>query len=240
MPPAVSGHSRSQTRSAQVLQAIETYLRRHDRSPTVRDLCHATGIPSTSYMFFLLAKLELDGYITREPGVSRSIRLTRPRGVPIVGAIAASCEPLDLFDLADVETLDITVHARGGRGGTADDVYAFRVKGDSMIKDGIFEGDYVLVRPGPDAPEGAIVVAVHLVQQASGRGAATIKRLRFDRKRHYVLLCPENDTMEPIEIPMKVWKREWAIHGTVTGVYRPCSPSGQPRPRPHRPRLRAS
>src|SRR5215472_5952158 len=75
-------------RAAHVLRAIEAYLRRYNRPPTVHDLCRETGISSTSYVFYLLAGLELDGYLTRAPGVSRSIRLTRrPGGVPIVGTI---------------------------------------------------------------------------------------------------------------------------------------------------------
>ena len=91
MPPtgAGTGHSLPHRRLAQVLHAIEEYLRRYDRPPTVRDLCRGTGILSTSYVFYLLAVLELDGYLTRVPGMSRSIRLTRPRGVPILGTITA-------------------------------------------------------------------------------------------------------------------------------------------------------
>jgi repressor LexA len=71
----------------QVLRAIEAYLRRHDQPPTVRDLCRATGIASTSYVFYVLAGLELDGYITRDPGVNRSIRLNQASGVPLLGTI---------------------------------------------------------------------------------------------------------------------------------------------------------
>jgi SOS-response transcriptional repressor LexA len=94
MPPTAVGAGQPQPlplrRAAQVLRAIEAYLRRYDRPPTVRDLCRETGILSTSYVFYLLAVLELDGYLTRVPGVSRSICLTRrPRGVPILGTITA-------------------------------------------------------------------------------------------------------------------------------------------------------
>jgi len=68
-----------------VLYAIEAYLWRHERPPTVRDLCHATGIHSVSYVYYLLAELELAGYITRPPGMNGGIRLTRFVGVPSVG-----------------------------------------------------------------------------------------------------------------------------------------------------------
>lgn len=93
-------------RPAQVLLAIEAYLRRYNQPPTVRDLCRATGIASISYVFYLLADLELDGYITREPGVSQSIRLTRPRGMPSVESIAAGMSQ-NRCDTPALETLDV-------------------------------------------------------------------------------------------------------------------------------------
>ena len=105
MPPTVTEGGQLLRRPAQVLLAIEAYLKRYDRPPTVRDLCRATGIASTSYVFYLLAELELDGYITRQPSVSRSIRMTPPAGVPIVDAIAAGM-PQDRVDARAPETLD--------------------------------------------------------------------------------------------------------------------------------------
>jgi repressor LexA len=235
MPPTIEGNGQPLKRPAQVLRAIEAYLRRYDRSPTVRDLCRETGILSTGYVFYLLARLELDGYITREAGVSRSIRLTRPAGVPIVGTIAAGL-PLDLFDAGEPETLDLAAHARAGDGAGAE--YALRVRGDSMIEDGIFDGDYVLVRPARTAPEGAIVVAVHLASEGGEHGAATLKRLQLDRRHKCVLLCPANAALRAIEIPMKVWRREWAVQGTVMAIYRPYSQFGQSSPRPNSSRPR--
>jgi repressor LexA len=205
-----------------VLRAIERYFRRHDRAPTVRDICHETGITSTSYVYYLLAGLELAGYITRDSGVSRGIRLTRPRGVPIKGSIAAG-QPLDLFEEVEFALLDLAAHTRHegeGEGEDADCEFAFRVRGDSMVEDGIFDGDYVFVRPGHEAPPGATVVAVHLVHEASELGAATLKRFQPEPRRNRVVLCPANAAMPPIVVPMQVWKREWAIQGTVTAIYR--------------------
>jgi repressor LexA len=214
-----------------VLHAIKTYLRLNDRPPTVRDLCQQTGITSTSYVYLLLAGLELDGYITREPGVSRSIRLNRSRGIPIVGRIAAG-EPLDHFDTGTPEILDLAAHTYGSDGGLDGDSesagagvmknaeYVLRVYGESMIEDGIFDGDYVLVRPGHTAPQGAVVVAEHLDSDSGEHGAATLKRLHIDRKHKRVLLCPANAALQPRTIPMAVWDREWVIQGTVTAIYR--------------------
>jgi repressor LexA len=150
--------------------------------------------------------------------------LIRPSGVRILGTIAAG-SPLDLFeDAGPPETLDLGAHAQTGDS-AQDSQFALRVRGDSMIEDGILDGDYVLVQPGETAPEGAIVVAVHLVGGGSERGAATLKRIRMDRRRGRVLrvlLCPANAALQPIEVPVDEWRREWVVQGTVTAMYRPC------------------
>jgi repressor LexA len=101
--------------------------------------------------------------------------------------------------------------------------YALQVRGDSMIEEGILDGDYVLVRRGETALDGAIVVAVHVLADGGGEhGAATLKRLRMDRPRGRVLLCPANARLQPIEVPEAEWEREWQVQGTVTAIYRPC------------------
>jgi repressor LexA len=215
---------------AAVLRAIEAYIQRHDRPPTLREIAQDADITSLAHVVFLLNTLEQGGYITREPGVSRGIHLThlahrtgirRPSGVPILGTIAAGA-PLDLYDPAEVETLDVGAHART----VAAAEFALRVRGDSMIEEGILDGDYVLVRPGHTAHEGALVVAVHLLAEGgSERGAATLKRLQFQADRRdgqvrRVLLCPANAALRPLAIPMAEWEREWQVQGTVTAVYR--------------------
>jgi repressor LexA len=208
----------------QVLEAIEDYVREHDRPPTVRELCHVTGIRSTSHMAYVLDALEEHGYIICEHGMARGIHLTRAPGVPIQGTLAAG-EPLDLFDAGPPDMLDLAAHVRRGdnMGRASDAEYALRVRGNSMIEDGILNGDYVIVRRGDTAPEGAIVVATHLAADTSERGAATLKRLRFDRRRKLVLLCPANATLQPRAIPFEEWERDWKVQGTVTAIYRPCA-----------------
>jgi repressor LexA len=227
-----------------VLRAIEDYFESHDRPPTLRDIAHDAELKSLGHVVTLLKALEQRGYLTREPKMSRAIHLTpktqrlgpslvrdpgrhessggprRGAGVPILGTIAAGA-PLDLFDADEVETLDISRHERPGDAAE----YALRVRGDSMIEDGILDGDFVLVRPGPMAPAGARVVAVHLLAGGGGeRGAATLKRLRFqvDRSGRVVgvLLCPANASLRPIAIPAEEWEREWQVQGTVTAVHR--------------------
>ncbi|HET8905590.1 MAG TPA: transcriptional repressor LexA [Ktedonobacterales bacterium] len=209
-------------RQLDVLRAIEEYVQRHDRPPTVREIASDANIASLAHVANLLAALERRGHITIERGVSRGIHLTRPSGVRILGTIAAG-SPLDLFDnVEQPETLDLGAHAHIG-GSAQDSQFALRVRGDSMIEDGILDGDYVLVQPGKTAPEGAIVVAVHL-DGGGERGAATLKRIRLERSRGRVLrvlLCPANAALLPIEVPVDEWRREWAVQGTVTAIYRP-------------------
>jgi repressor LexA len=214
-------------RQAEVLGAIEAYVRRHDRPPTVREIGHDAGIASTGHVAHVLAALERRGYLTCERGVARGIHLTRAPGVPVLGTIAAGV-PLDLFDAGPPELLDLAAHVRGGAasapagaGDAAGSEFALLVRGDSMIEDGILDGDYVLVRRAATAPEGAIVVAVHLASAGGEQGAATLKRLFLDRRRARVLLCPANAALQPLEIAAAEWAREWQVQGIVTALYRP-------------------
>jgi repressor LexA len=222
-------------RQAEVLDAIEAYVRRHDRPPTVREIDHDAGIASTGHVAHVLAALERRGYLTCERGVARGIHLMRAPGVPVLGTIAAGV-PLDLFDAGPPELLDVAAHVRGGAasapaGDAADSAFALLVRGDSMIEDGILDGDYVLVRRAAAAPEGALVVAVHLASAGGEQGAATLKRLSLDRRRARVLLCPANAALQPIEISAAEWAREWQVQGIVTAIYRPygIAPATAPR-----------
>ena len=223
-------------RQADVLNAIETYIQHYDRPPTLRELAHDAHLKSLGHLSYVLDALERGGHITWERGVSRGVHPTRRRAsalsVPILGAIAAGW-PLDLFEPAGPpETLDLEANAGGEAA-----VFALLVRGDSMVEEGILDGDYVLVRPGKAALDGAIVVAVHLLADGGGeRGAATLKRLQVDRRRGYVRLCPANAALQPIEIPAAEWKREWQVQGTVTAIYRPCSHAHAQAPQ----RVRAS
>jgi repressor LexA len=202
-------------READVLKAIVTALRREGRAPTIREIGVAADIKSLSHVEYLLRRLEEMGQIERIPG-SRGIKLPEVPGVPIHGRIAAG-EPLDLYD-GGYEHLDLGAHVRAV---DTDDEYALRVRGDSMIEDHIFDGDYVLVRPARTAPDGAIVVALHK-DAPTDAGAATVKRFYREPTRRRVRLQPANDALEPIFVSAAKWDREWEIQGVVTAIYRPC------------------
>ncbi len=203
-------------RQLDVLRAIEEYVQRHDRPPTVREIASDANIASLAHVANLLAALERRGHITIERGVSRGIHLTRPSGVRILGTIAAG-SPLDLFDnVEQPETLDLGAHAHIG-GSAQDSQFALRVRGDSMIEDGIFDGDYVLVLPAETANNGEIIVATCMTSNG-GNGAATLKR--FYKEDTGVRLQPANSEMEPLHISKNDWDADWKIQGRVTGVFR--------------------
>lgn len=203
-------------RQADVLQAIEAAIRHDGRSPTLREIRTAAHISSLSHVEYLLGRLEEKGYIEREPG-SRGIRLTRSPGVPVHGQIAAGA-PLDIYEDAGSEQLDLGAHVRAA---DAEGEYALRVRGDSMIEDHIFDGDFVLVRPTQAAADGDIVVALHR-DATTHDGAATVKRFYREPRYRRVRLQPANSALEPIYIPSAEWNRAWQIQGIVTAVYRSC------------------
>jgi repressor LexA len=194
----------------QMLSFIEAYSARNGRPPTYREIGRAVGIGSTSHTVHHLKMLEKFGHITREHNLSRGIRLARKSGVPLLGEIAAGA-PLDVLDTDDPDMLDV-----GVRVGEQDE-YALQVRGNSMIDEYIFDGDYVLIQRCTQVEKGTIAVAVHKTLNG-GRGAATVKA--FYRERGRVRLQPANPTVPPILIPAREWDREWEVQGRVTGVYR--------------------
>ena len=154
--------------------------------PSVREICDATGLKSTSTVHGYLRILEERGYITRESGVNRAIRIAgsdKTMQVPILGVVTAGMPILAVEDVegyvpyASQSTIDPNT------------IFALRVKGDSMINAGIFDGDIIVVQRTPVATNGEIVVA--LIEDE-----ATVKR--FYKENGHFRLQPENDAYEPI------------------------------------------
>jgi repressor LexA len=195
---------------AKVYAAIRAYVRRERRPPTIDDIRAATRIKAKSNVHYHLHQLAEKGWILLEEGTARGIRLTREPGVPVLGRIAAG-EPIEHCDAGEADELPLATHAGGNT-----DEYALLVRGDSMVEDHIYDGDYVLVRPAREAHDGEIVVATHLV----GGGAATVKRFFFEREQRRIRLQPANATMQPIHVSRREWAREWELQGIVTGIYR--------------------
>ena len=198
----------------------ETILQR-GFPPTVREICSALNIKSTSTVFKDLNTLEQKGLIKKDPSKPRALVVTDSEStedvsareqlsiddsnttlIPIIGRVAAG-EPI----LAEQNVDEyIPVPSRFlGRGNN----FILSVHGDSMINCGINDGDYIIVREEHEARNGDIVVAMI---EGDYEAEATVKR--FYREDGHIRLQPENDEMEPIIVPT------CTIIGKVQGVYR--------------------
>jgi repressor LexA len=195
-------------RQKEIFDFIRKYAAKTGYPPTVREIGKAVGLHSSSTVHAHLANLEKIGLLRRDPSKPRAIELLFDKakrtimpegsGLPLVGHVAAGAPILAEENIEDyIEIPDVI----GGEEGD----YVLRVRGESMIKAGIFEGDYVVVRPAAEASDGEIVVA--LIGEE-----ATVKR--FFRESDHVRLQPENDSMEPI------LTTEATVLGKVIGVVR--------------------
>ena len=205
-----------------ILQAIEDYWQEHGRPPTIREICAQVHVESTSHVAYHVSILKRQGRVSHEPG-SRGLKPTRPTGLPVLGTIAAGT-PIDLFDGGDPETLSLSEIAPAIRTvptNAGQDIFALRVRGTSMIEDGILDGDYVVIARGQTALDGEIAVATHNTANG-GRGEATLKRVY--RSDGGVILQPANAELKPRFIPANEWQREWTVQGTLVAVYRQYAP----------------
>jgi len=194
-------------RQKEIFDFIRRYAAKTGYPPTVREIGKAVGLHSSSTVHAHLANLEKIGLLRRDPTKPRAIELLFDRakktimpgnGLPLVGQVAAGAPILAEENIEEyIEVPDVI----GGEDGD----YVLRVRGESMIDAGIFEDDYVIVRPADDATDGEIVVALI-------GDEATVKR--YFRESDHVRLQPENETMEPIRTT------EATILGRVIGVLR--------------------
>jgi repressor LexA len=207
-------------RQRQALDYITECLNARGYPPTLREIGEHMGIRSTNGVNDHLKALERKGYLVREELKSRALRpvdYLDPRKrekqqaeerveVSIVGRVAAG-DPI----LAEENVIDRVVVDRYFLGAVkAKEVFGLVIRGESMIEDGIFDGDYIFVRKQSTAERGEIVVAMI-------EGEATCKRFFPEGER--VRLQPSNSTMEPIFIDREQF-RSIDILGKVVGVYR--------------------
>lgn len=151
--------------------------------PSVREICAATGLRSTSTVHSHLKSLEALGYITRDAGLNRSIHIvgaSAAKQVPILGKVTAG---LTILAVEDIEGY-IPYPDKSGK-----ELFALHVDGLSMINAGILDGDYVIAEKTPVAENGEIVVGMI-------GDEATVKR--FYKEKGTFRLQPENPDFEPI------------------------------------------
>lgn len=169
--------------------------------PTVREICDACGIKSTSTVHAYLKRLEEEGYIDRMDGLNRAIRLpgesvTR---VPLLGKVTAG------LPILAVEEVEDYVPFSGGSQYAAGELFALRVSGTSMINAGILDRDVVIVRRTNTAQNGDVVVALI-------GDEATVKRIYIESD--HIRLQPENPEYEPIIV------KEVVVLGKVISLVR--------------------
>lgn len=205
------------TRQEAILQFINQFLQQNGYPPSIRDIGQAVGISSTSVVNYNLRILEREGYISRDPEVSRGLRLVGQGldmehliSVPLLGRIAAG-DPIPVpGDAVPEEHLELA------RGILRDDegLYALQVQGESMIDALVNDGDIVVMKHQEIAENGDMV-AVWL----RDREETTLKKFYHEGDR--IRLQPANPTMEPIyATPSNV-----EVQGKVVMVIRQLQPA---------------
>lgn len=215
-------------RERRILKYMKDEIRKKGYPPTVREMCAALGIKSTSTTHKDLEHLEMKGYIKKDPAKPRALMIIDPDSgkkfevreetpaayglydraeradvadVPLVGRIAAGTPILAEQNIEDTIPVPSRFLSKGN-------YFMLTVKGESMVEAGIMDGDYILVNQQNTADNGDIVVAM-----VDGfESEATVKT--FYREHGHIRLQPENQHMSPIILS------DVKILGKVTGVFR--------------------
>lgn len=210
------------SRQAKVLHYIIKSIEDRGYPPTIREIGLHMDIRSTNGVNDHLKALERKGYLVRDQSKSRALRpiylpdgqkieatnhSARPRlqEIPILGRIAAG-NPIE-----SINHTESTISLEHGLLGNHEDIFALRVRGDSMIDDGILDGDIIFVdHEDREVPNGTIVAAML-------DGESTVKRIYFENDR--VRLQPANAKLQPIYVRREDFQ-DTQILGRVTGVFR--------------------
>lgn len=201
------GYGKITGKQSEILEYIKKEILNKGYPPTVRDICEAVNLKSTSSVHSHLETLEKNGYIRRDPTKPRAIEIVDDNfnlsrrefvNVPIIGNVAAG-QPLLAVENIDNYFPIPTEYMPNAES------FMLKVKGESMINAGIFDGDIIIVEKQNTARNGEIIVA--LVDDS-----ATVKT--FYKEAGHIRLQPENDTMDPIIVP------DCTILGKVFGVFR--------------------
>ena len=196
------------TKQQEILEYIKNEILSKGYPPAVREICEAVNLKSTSSVHSHLETLEKNGYIRRDPTKPRAIEIcddnfqmvrTETASLPVIGTVAAGIPILAEENIDSYFPVPADIIPNG------EPSFVLKVKGDSMVNVGIFNGDQIFVQCCSTARNGDTVVA--LVDDS-----ATVKT--FYKEDGYIRLQPENDDMEPIIV------EDCQILGKVFGVFR--------------------
>ena len=200
-------YGRITKKQTEILEYIKSQILNKGYPPSVRDICTAVNLKSTSSVHAHLETLEKNGYIRRDPTKPRAIEiiddnfnLTRREvvNVPLIGQVAAGQPLLAVENITGYFPIPAEFIPK-------EEVFMLNVKVESMVNAGIYDGDQIIVKQQSTASNGEIVVA--LVDDS-----ATVKR--FYKENGHIRLQPENDFMEPIIVD------SCEIIGKVIGLIR--------------------
>lgn len=200
-------YGRITQKQTEILEYIKSQIINKGYPPSVRDICEAVQLKSTSSVHAHLESLEKNGYIRRDPTKSRTIEIIDDNfnlsrreivNIPLVGSVAAGSPLLAVENIDNYFPIPADRMPNG-------EAFMLKVKGDSMINMGIFDGDQIIVKKQNTASNGEVIVA--LVDDS-----ATVKR--FYKEKDHIRLQPENDNMDPIIVP------NCEILGKVIGLIR--------------------
>jgi repressor LexA len=204
-------------RQRQTLHFISHTVAERGYPPSVREICDALGLASSSTVHSHLQALQRKGYLRIDPTKPRAIELlfdsdtelprerAQARSVPLLGRIAAGAPILAEENVEELYPMPADLVGDGN-------VFMLEVHGESMIEAGIMEGDFVIVRQQPTAHSGEIVAAM-LPSEYTDTSEATVKRIRH--RGSAVMLEPANPMLEPFEAPPGT-----EILGKVVAVFR--------------------
>lgn len=194
------------TKQQEIYEFLKTYTENKGYPPSVREICAAVSLKSTSTVHGHLKRLEKKGFIKRDPSKPRALEineLSTPKkemvNIPIVGKITAGLPILATENVEDTFPLPIDYIKHDN------ELFMLKVSGESMINAGIHNNDLAIIESTNSAKNGEIVVA--LIDDS-----ATIKR--FYKEKDHIRLQPEDDTMNPIIVP------DCSILGKLVGIYR--------------------
>ena len=191
----------------QILSYIKEVILSKGYPPSVREICEAVGLKSTSSVHAHLETLEERGYIRRDPAKPRTIEIVDDSfnlsrrefaNIPMIGEVAAGAPLLAVENIQNYFPMPTEFLSNN-------ETFMLKVKGESMINVGIYNGDWIMVEKQETARNGEIIVAL-VDDSATGK--------TFYKESNHIRLQPENDNMEPIIVD------DVKILGKVTGLFR--------------------
>lgn len=193
-------------KQSEIYEYLKTYTETKGYPPSVREICEAVCLRSTSTVHGHLKRLEKKGLIKRDPSKPRALEIMELNSskkeminIPIIGKISAGSPILATENIEDSFPIPIDYIKHNK------ELFMLKVSGTSMINAGINDGDYAIIEKADSAINGEIIVA--LIENE-----ATIKR--FFKEKDHIRLQPENDTLAPILVP------NCSILGKLVGLYR--------------------